>query len=66
VRFSQVSRFGCAHRYGLGAELREGARWVAARRAREQIGRMKGMKGVFALRPYQPSARRVYQPAALP
>jgi hypothetical protein len=23
-------------------------------------------KGVFALRPYQPSARRVYQPAALP
>jgi len=25
-----------------------------------------GTKGVFALRPYQPSARRVYQPAALP
>jgi hypothetical protein len=27
---------------------------------------MGASKGVIALRPYQPSARRVYQPAALP
>src|SRR5262245_56820243 len=46
---------------GLGAKLREGGRWVAARRACEQIGRMKR---VLALRPYGPLPG-VYQLAAL-
>jgi hypothetical protein len=30
------------------------------------LGQIAHTKGVFALRPYEPSARRVYQPAALP
>jgi len=60
VQLGQVGRFGCAHGYGLVAELRKGARWVAARRAREQIGRMKRDSpcGIPALRlaPYQLAA----------
>ena len=38
--------------------------WIAGTIAAISPGRRT--KGAFALRPYQPSARRVYQPAALP
>jgi hypothetical protein len=41
-----------------------GLAWIAGTIAATSLGRR--MKGVFALRPYQPSARRVYQPAVLP
>src|SRR5262249_9028240 len=37
-----------------------------ATRAERSLTRSVTWKGLFALRPYQPSARRVYQPAALP
>jgi len=63
VQLGQVGRFGCAHGYGLVAELRKGAVGCGSSRARADRAHEEGMKrdspcAIPALRlaPYQLAA----------
>jgi Pyruvate/2-oxoacid:ferredoxin oxidoreductase delta subunit len=46
--------------------IREGIGCDVCAQVCPRLGKIGRTKRVFALRPHQPSARRVYQPAALP